>query len=152
MSIKFLMIFNMICPITDLAGIPKPKTQGRSMEKWQKRLLEDIEEGREISKEDMLGLFYSKDVLAIGQLAHKVRLQKNGEFVYYARNRHINYTNICENHCKYCALSKKKGEVGAYFLSPNEIVDSIRSEHPNEIDEIHLVGGCHPDLNLDYFL
>lgn len=110
-----------------------------------------MEQGKWVpQKEDLMDLFSSKDLLKLGKLAHQVRLNKNGKKVYYALNRHINYTNVCENGCLFCAFSKRKGDSGAYVLSIQEIIDMVARN--GKIDEVHLVGGCNSDLSLSYFV
>jgi len=104
--------------------------------------------GWAFGKQELLDLFRSKDLLRLGKLAHWLRLKKNGNNVYYALNRHVNYTNVCENGCLFCAFSKRKGEKGAYLLGVQEILDLIEAD--GNVDEVHLVGGCNPDLSLWY--
>ena len=117
---------------------------------WEE-MYELLEKGRWAPKrEDLLNLFKSRDLLKLGRLAHQVRVNRNGYKVYYALNRHINYTNICENGCLFCAFSKNKSDNNAYVLKLEEILNLI--EDNGNIDEIHLVGGCNSDLSLAYFV
>ncbi len=51
---------------------------------------------------------------ALGALANLVRERLHGDRTYYIINRHINYTNICVNGCRFCAFSRKEGEAGGY--------------------------------------
>lgn len=103
-----------------------------------------------LSMEDGERLFACRDMNALGSLAHRVRTRLHGNSAYYVVNRHINYSNICVNGCRFCAFSKKKGEPLAFELSEREILDRIAAQE-EDLTEIHIVGGCHPELPLSHF-
>ena len=116
-------------------------------------IVEKVEQGTRLTFDDGVRLFKSNDLLAIGWAADLMRRRLNGERTYYIVNRHINYTNVCKNRCKFCAFSKSEGEPGAYTLSIDEIVRKAEDAR-REIDftELHIVGGLNPNLPLDYYL
>jgi aminodeoxyfutalosine synthase len=95
-------------------------------------------------------LFACTDLNALGSLAHLARTRLHGNAAFYVVNRHINYSNICVNGCRFCAFSRKKGDPLSFELSEDEILDRIRMSG-NSFTEIHIVGGCHPDLPLFFF-
>src|SRR5258706_13996224 len=66
-----------------------------------------------LSHADGLALYATRDLHGLGRLAHHVRTRLHGDRVYYNRNRHINYTNVCALSCKFCSFYRKRGEVGA---------------------------------------
>src|SRR3989304_3773269 len=68
-------------------------------------VLKKAEQGERLSFEDGVRLFRSNDILHIGHIANIIRERKNGNKAYYITNRHINYSNICKNRCKFCAFS-----------------------------------------------
>ena len=109
-----------------------------------------VAEGRRLTIEEGEKLFACPDINAVGSLAHHVRTRLHGNVAYYVVNRHINYSNICVNGCRFCAFSKKKGEPLSFELSQDEIIDKIRTIG-NGLTEIHVVGGCHPELPLSFF-
>ena len=121
---------------------------------FKKLGLEDIShkvaEGERLTVSDGERLFACPDMNAIGSLAHQVRTRLHGNTAYYVVNRHINYSNICVNGCRFCAFSRKKGDPLSFELSEDEILDKIRANR-NGLTEIHIVGGCHPDLALSFF-
>jgi aminodeoxyfutalosine synthase len=108
--------------------------------------------GKRLSGSDALKLFESDDLFTIGELAAHSAQRKNGRKAYYVRNLHVNPTNICVNRCRFCAFSRSKGDNGAYELTIKEIVEKISSVRPYEIDEVHIVGGLHPDRPFDHYL
>jgi len=109
-----------------------------------------VAEGERLTISDGERLFACADMNAIGSLAHQVRTRLHGNRAYYVVNRHINYSNICVNGCRFCAFSRKKGEPLSFELSEDEILDKICTKG-NGLTEIHIVGGCHPDLGLSFF-
>ena len=76
--------------------------------------------------------------------ADKIRQSKWGKKVFFVRNLHLNYTNICVSHCKFCAFAKNKNEDGSYNMTPDDAVKYV-SQKGSDACEIHIVGGLHPD-------
>ncbi|MBM7855896.1 aminodeoxyfutalosine synthase [Desulfohalotomaculum tongense] len=115
-------------------------------------IAEKVYSGRRLTREDGIRLYRSNDLLTIGRLANYVREQKNGNNAYFIVNRHINHTNICVNRCQLCAFGRDADDPEAYVLSLDEIEAKARSCRNEKISEIHIVGGLHPQLPLDYYL
>lgn len=108
--------------------------------------------GERLDFEDGVRLFESDDLAAVGAAAHEVRRCLNGERTYYVVNRHINYTNICINRCAFCAFSRSRNDPDAYLLSIDEIVNRAAGLYDDmKFTELHIVGGLHPDMGLDYY-
>ncbi len=113
---------------------------------------EKILECRRLDYGDGIRLFKSPDILAIGRLANLVRERKNSNNAYYIINRHINYSNICKNRCRFCAFSRDRDEYDAYQMDIDEILDKASQIIHDKATEIHIVGGLHPELGLDYYI
>jgi aminodeoxyfutalosine synthase len=107
---------------------------------------EKVAQGERLSAVDGTALFESSDLLRIGRLADRARRQRVGDDVYFVVNRHINYTNICRNRCRFCAFSRDEGEPGAYTLTVDEVLAKAREAVDEGATEIHVVGGEHPAL------
>ncbi len=75
-----------------------------------------------------------------------MRRQLVGDDAYFVVNRHINYTNVCRNRCRFCAFSREEGEPGAYTLTIEEVLDKAREGVAQGATEIHIVGGENPAL------
>jgi aminodeoxyfutalosine synthase len=113
---------------------------------------EKLRRGERLSNADGLALMRSRDLLGLGSLAHAARLAKNDRLAYYVLNRHLDYSNICINKCSFCAFWRDEGQERAFLLSPGEAAAKA-AEHPHlTVDELHIVGSCHPSLGLDYYL
>ena len=111
-----------------------------------------VEAGRRLSREDGLALFASDDLAALGRLADAERRRRHGLAAYYIINTHVNYTNACLNRCRFCAFAKDPGDADAYLLDIEEILDLAAPDVEAGATEIHIVGGLHPDVGLDYYL
>ena len=114
-------------------------------------IADQVARGERLSREDGLRLMTSPHLAALGALANLVRERRHGNRAYYIVNRHINYTNICVNRCRFCAFSRSEGEPGAYLLSVEECLAKAESFRGGEVSEFHIVGGLHPTLGLDYY-
>jgi aminodeoxyfutalosine synthase len=115
-------------------------------------IYEKVKGNQRLSGEDGLTLFQSKDLLGVGFLANIVRERLHGRKAFYIYNQHLNYSNICVNGCKFCAFGRKAGEDGAYEMTLEEIFARIEARLNEPITEIHIVGGCHPDLPFSFYL
>jgi aminodeoxyfutalosine synthase len=116
------------------------------------RVADRLEAGQRLGMEEGLALMESRDLLGLGALAHAAREAKNGKLAYYVLNRHLNYSNICANKCAFCAFWREEGQERAFLLSPSQAAERVRLTTPEDLDELHIVGSCHPGLGLDYYL
>ena len=112
-----------------------------------------IVHGERLTREDGLRLFACRDIAWIGALADRVRQEKCGDIVYYNVNCHVNLTNICLAHCKFCAFGRDAEDKGAYEMSVEEAVahvaDAMRDPH---LAGLHVVSGLHPDWTFEDYL
>lgn len=115
-------------------------------------ILAKAEADERLSFEDGVRLYRSRDIVSIGRAADLVRRQKNGDRTYYVVNRHINYTDICINRCRFCAFSRSEGDEGAYVVSIEEILEQAQKFYEKiRFTELHIVGGLHPTLPFEYY-
>ncbi len=112
---------------------------------------EKVQAGVRLTYEDGLTLLASRDIHAIGRLAHLVRTRLHGQKVYYNRNRHINYTNVCALSCKFCSFYRKRGEEGAYEMPVEQVIEVAKRAREQGATEVHIVGGLHPWQKFDYY-
>ncbi|MDT8441212.1 MAG: aminofutalosine synthase MqnE [Desulfuromonadales bacterium] len=109
--------------------------------------------GERLTDADARALFASDDLLSIGELAAEVNRRRNGDRVFFNVNRHINYTNICVNRCRFCAFSREDAAAaGSYTLALDEIVTRAVRAGDAGATEIHMVGGLHPELPFAFYL
>ncbi len=115
-------------------------------------IIEKVEKGVRLTKEDGYRLMSSNELLTIGYMADLVRRRKNGEKTYFIVNRHINHTNICKTRCKLCAFGVDADNPSAYLMSLDEVEQKAIESKKDNISELHIVGGLNPDLGLEYFI
>ena len=105
-----------------------------------------------IVEEEALVLFKCNDINALGMLANIVRERKNGNVATYIRNLYVNYSNHCILSCQFCAFGAKKRDPHAFELSIEQIVEKVRKGLELGINEVHMVGGLHPNLPAQWYL
>lgn len=106
-----------------------------------------VQAGERLSEEDGLRLFQTEDFIAVGRMADIVKRKKSGDHVYFVFNRQVNPTNICVLSCKFCDFAKKQGDEGAYEMTTEEVLGTLS----DEIREVHIVGGHHPDWPFEHY-
>lgn len=87
-------------------------------------------------------------VEAIRAAADKLRQQQVGETVTYVVNRNINYTNICEQHCSFCAFRRDADQAGAYWLDWETIAHKAAEAVAQGATEICMQGGLNPEAKV----
>ena len=111
-----------------------------------------VMEGERLAVSDGESLFACPDITAVGALAHHVRTRMHGDKTYYVRNRHINYSNVCVNRCRFCAFRRDNEHAeGAFTLDKAAVIERALDDAGHPFAEIHVVGGCHPTLTLSWF-
>ena len=104
-----------------------------------------------INKNDAINFLADGDLLELGETADKIRREKFGNVATFIIDRNINYTNICQNECKFCAFFRKKNQSGAYLLSYEEILEKVRETVAAGGTQVMIQGGLHPVLELSYY-
>lgn len=82
--------------------------------------------------------------LMIQETANQLRRQQVGDVVTYVINRNINFTNICEQHCSFCAFRRDAGEAGAFWLDWEQIEQKAAEGVRRGATEICMQGGLNP--------
>lgn len=108
---------------------------------------EKIASDTRLSFEDGLDLMNTSDLLGIGKLANYVKSKLHGEQVYFVVNQYINPTNKCVLACEFCDFAKQKNDPDSYEFTNLEILESIS----DDIREVHIVGGHHPDWTFEHY-
>jgi 5-amino-6-(D-ribitylamino)uracil---L-tyrosine 4-hydroxyphenyl transferase len=115
------------------------------------RILELALQGEDISTADALILLTQTDSDIIEQIrvtADKLRQIQVGDTVTYVINRNINFTNICEQHCSFCAFRRDEDTEGAFWLSIEEILAKAADAVALSATEICMQGGLHPGAKI----
>lgn len=120
---------------------------------WLKHLFDNYMGGARLSKEDALRLLLIEDEddqRALWAFANTIRHKYVGDIVYYSSTFYLYPTNFCEFNCTFCAFYAKPGDAKGWFYTPNQLIEKIHAlDVP--ITETHIVAGCSPECNLDYY-
>lgn len=114
-------------------------------------IFEKVKAGVRLSAEDGLRLIRTHELAELGAMADFVKRRLHGDRLHFTHSINVNHTNVCVLSCKFCAFAKKKSDAGAYTLSVDEVVRRTRSAAAHGVWEVHIVGGLHADLKLDYY-
>jgi FO synthase subunit 2 len=115
------------------------------------QILELALQGKDLSPAQALVLLEQIDpeiIAAIRNIADRLRSIQVGETVTYVINRNINFTNICEQHCSFCAFRRDADESGAYWLDWSEILTKTADAVRRGATEICLQGGLNPQAQI----
>ncbi len=117
-----------------------------------KKITEKITAGEEINSEEALWCLTEGDLLAVGRLADSIRRRLHPErCVSFVVDRNVNYTNVCESKCKFCAFYRDFGAEDAYLLQTSEIMAKIEELTSQGGTQLLMQGGLHPALGIEYF-
>ncbi|MGB3199851.1 MAG: 7,8-didemethyl-8-hydroxy-5-deazariboflavin synthase subunit CofH [Nodosilinea sp.] len=108
--------------------------------------------GADISAADGVTLLQQHDpaaVSAIRRTADTLRQHQVGETVTYVVNRNINFTNICEQHCNFCAFRRDAQTEGAYWLDFSPILEKATEAVAAGATEICMQGGLNPAAKIN---
>ncbi len=101
---------------------------------------------QDISKQEVKSLL-KLNPFELFTLADELREEINGEVVTYVVNRNINFTNICEGNCTFCAFHSRNGK--GFFLSEGEILKKVEEAVKMGATEVCIQGGLYPGMKLD---
>ncbi len=86
---------------------------------------------------------------AIRATADALRRRQVGETVTYVLNRNINYTNICEQHCSFCAFRRDANQPGAYWVDWSGILEKATEAAALGATEVCMQGGLNPEAKIN---
>jgi len=122
-------------------------------------LLQKVWDGRRIDQAEARRL-YPLPLEELGALADRRRqLAKAQDFdgrgndiVTYIVDRNVNYTNVCNVYCKFCAFYRTEKDDDAYVISFDEMDRKIEETIALGGTQILMQGGHHPKLTKQWYL
>ncbi len=122
-------------------------------------LLEKVWSGARIDRAEAARL-YQLPLEELGMLADRRRMLAKAadydgvgnQIVTYQIDRNINYTNVCNVCCKFCAFYRTEKADDAYVITFDEIDQKIEETIALGGTQILLQGGHHPKLSLQWYL
>lgn len=117
-----------------------------------KRIGEKVLARDRVTPDEGLTLFEKGSLSYLGGLANFIRETLHGDTTYFNRNFHIEPTNICVFSCKFCSYSRLYAHRDeGWELSTDDMLNVVKSYDGKPVTEVHIVGGVHPKLNLNFF-
>ncbi|KAF0221240.1 MAG: hypothetical protein FD174_378 [Geobacteraceae bacterium] len=117
-----------------------------------KSITSKIDNGETIDRAEALWLLTKADLLAVGRLADGIRKRLHPDnLVTFVVDRNVNYTNICESKCKFCAFYRDEKDPGAYLLGEEEIFVKIAELVEKGGTQLLMQGGLHSGLGIGFF-
>ncbi len=112
-----------------------------------------VKEKQRITDEEGCLLFEKASLPFAGALANFIRERLHGDTTYFNRNFHIEPTNVCVFSCKFCSYSRLYAHRDeGWELSIDQMVDIVKSYDGKPVTEVHIVGGVHPKMDMEYFI
>ena len=116
------------------------------------KIAEKVKNQQRITDEEGLLLFEKGELGFLGALANHIAERLHNGKVYFNRNFHIEPTNVCVFTCNFCSYSRQyKHRDEGWELSLEQMLDMVRKYDGQPVTEVHIVGGVHPKMNLEYF-
>ncbi len=115
-------------------------------------ILDRVLDGERMTADECTSLLESNDFVRIGLVADEMRNRKNpSDVVTYIIDRNINYTNVCNVVCTFCAFYRRPGKPDTYVHSIKEISKRIDETIALGGTGVLMQGGLHPDFNIEWY-
>ncbi|MEF2966901.1 cyclic dehypoxanthinyl futalosine synthase [Paenibacillus sp. M1] len=116
------------------------------------KILDKALQGERLDLEDTVTLFESDEVEKMGHAANILMERKHPEpIATFVIGRNINYTNICDVYCRFCAFYRRVGSEEGYVLPDEVIFQKIQETIDVGGTEILMQGGTNPNLPFSYY-
>ncbi len=115
-------------------------------------LLERAASGGRLSFDEGVRLYREADIHELGAAAHARRMQVYpDDVVTYVIDTTINYTNVCNVHCTFCAFFRPEKHGEGYTMSHDEVLSRVKFAADQGATQIMIQGGVNPELRLPWF-
>lgn len=113
-------------------------------------IVSDLIKGKRLSIIQGLALLKHPNLNEVLHIADLDKKSRYGQNIFFNVNIHVNQSNICVLACKFCAFRRGKRADDAYEMDVSTYISQIEPL-AEIVDEVHSVGGLHPDWNLSYY-
>ncbi|MCW3122900.1 MAG: aminofutalosine synthase MqnE [Flavipsychrobacter sp.] len=115
-------------------------------------IADKVQNQERLTEEEGVILFEKGELGFVGALANHIATRLHNGKVYFNRNFHIEPTNVCVFTCNFCSYSRQyKHRDDGWELGMEEMLDIVRKYDGQPVTEVHIVGGVHPKMNLEFF-
>ncbi|MBD2872125.1 cyclic dehypoxanthinyl futalosine synthase [Paenibacillus arenilitoris] len=117
------------------------------------QILDKALRGERIGLEEGMELLASDQIEKMGHVANQIMLRHHPEpITTFVVGRNVNYTNVCDVYCRFCAFYRAPGSKEGYVLPDETILQKIRETVDVGGTEILMQGGTNPNLPFTYYL
>lgn len=116
-------------------------------------IVDQVLAGERLNREEYKELYYNASLELLGELASVIRQKQNpGSIVTYLVDRNINYTNVCNTDCSFCAFYRHDPSDPESYVNSKEVI-SQKIEEALELGatRILLQGGHNDTLPYSYY-
>jgi cyclic dehypoxanthinyl futalosine synthase len=115
-------------------------------------LLDRAAAGGRLAFDEGVRLYREAPLHELGAAAHARRSALHpGDDVTYVIDTTINYTNVCNVHCSFCAFFRPEGHAEGATMSHDEVLERVRWAADQGATQIMIQGGVNPELRLEWF-
>jgi cyclic dehypoxanthinyl futalosine synthase len=108
--------------------------------------------GGRISLDEGVRLYREAPLHELGAAAHARRMELYpSSDVTYVVDTTINYTNVCNVHCTFCAFFRPEQHGEGYTMSHDTVLDRVRFAADQGATQIMIQGGVNPELRIEWF-
>ncbi len=134
--------------MSNIEATIKSETTKADLEK----IAQKVTDNKRITDEECLLLFEKASLGFVGSLANKIRERLHGDKTYFNRNFHIEPTNVCLFTCNFCSYSRQYAHRDeGWELCQQQMLDIVKKYDGQPVTEVHIVGGVHPKMNIEFF-
>ena len=111
-----------------------------------------VADGERLTRDEGLYLLREARLLDLAPLAMEVRYRLNPEnLVTFVIDTNLNYTNVCDVYCNFCAFYRRSGQEGEYTYTIEQMMEQFTQADKKGVTTILLQGGLNDDLPFDYY-
>jgi cyclic dehypoxanthinyl futalosine synthase len=115
-------------------------------------LLDRAATGGRLTFEEGIRIYNEGDLHDLGAAAHARRMQLHpSNVVTYVIDTTINYTNVCNVHCTFCAFFRPEHHKEGYTMSYDKVLERVKFASDQGATQIMIQGGVNPELGLEWF-
>jgi cyclic dehypoxanthinyl futalosine synthase len=115
-------------------------------------ILDKTLKGERLGLEDTIRLFESNEIEKMGAAADVIMKRWHPDpIATFVIGRNINYTNVCDVYCRFCAFYRRPGSEEGYVLPDETIYQKIAETIAVNGTEILMQGGTNPNLPFSYY-
>lgn len=116
------------------------------------KLIDKAATGGRLTYDEGVRLYKEADLHDLGAAAHARRMSLYPtQAVTYVIDTTINYTNICNVHCTFCAFFRPEKHGEGYTMSHDAVLERVKFAADQGATQIMIQGGVNPELRIEWF-